>query len=188
MNDKQGNNAFASEDPAGTPLLRHAIGGMKSMLAESMAIFAPNANSFRRFKANSYAPVAATWGVNNRTVSLRIPAGSPASRHVEHRICGADANPYLAMAAVLAAQLHGIRHKIDPGPAVVGNGYEAEGADIRLPNHWSAAIEAFETSELMKLYLGERFVKHFSTVKGVEMARFMAEVTELDYAWYLRNA
>lgn len=188
MNDAKGKNAFASEDPEGTPLLRHAIGGMKAMLAESMAIFAPNANSFRRFKANSYAPVAATWGVNNRTVSLRVPAGSPASRHVEHRICGADANPYLAMAAVLAAQLHGIRGTIDPGPAVVGNGYEAEGADIRLPNNWAAAIEAFETSELMKQYLGERFVKHYSTVKGVEMARFMAEVTELDYAWYLRNA
>lgn len=188
MNDKDGKNAFASEDTEGTQLLRHAIGGMKAMLAESMAIFAPNANSYRRFKANSYAPVAATWGVNNRTVSLRIPAGSPASRHVEHRICGADANPYLAMAAVLAAMLHGIRNKIDPGPAVVGNGYEAEGADIRLPNHWAAAIEAFETSELMQQYLGERFVKHYSTVKGVEMARFMAEVTELDYAWYLRNA
>ena len=188
MNDKDGNNAFASEDPEGTPLLRHAIGGMKAMLAESMAIFAPNANSFRRFKANSYAPVAATWGVNNRTVSLRIPAGAPASRHVEHRICGADANPYLAMAAVLAAQLHGIRNAVDPGPPVVGNGYEAEGADIRLPNHWAAAIEAFATSALMQDYLGARFVQHYSTVKGVEMARFMAEVTELDYAWYLRNA
>ena len=188
MNDKDGNNAFASEDPAGTPLLRHAIGGMKALLAESMAIFAPNANSFRRFKANSYAPVAATWGVNNRTVSLRIPAGSPASRHVEHRICGADANPYLAMAAVLAAQLHGIRNKVDPGPAVVGNGYEAEGDDIRLPNHWSAAIEAFEGSALLQDYLGARFVKNYSIVKGVEMARFMAEVTELDYTWYLRNA
>lgn len=188
MNDRQGGNAFASEDPEGTDLLRHAIGGMKAMLAESMAIFAPNANSFRRFKANSYAPVAATWGVNNRTVSLRIPAGSPASRHVEHRICGADANPYLAVAAVLAAQLHGIRGKIDPGPPVVGNGYEAEGADIRLPNHWAAAIEAFENSDLLKHYLGERFVKNYAIVKGVEMARFMAEVTELDYTWYLRNA
>lgn len=188
MADKNGNNAFASDDPAGTPLLRHSIGGMKALLADSMAIFAPNANSFRRFKANSYAPVAATWGVNNRTVSLRVPAGSPQSRHVEHRVCGADANPYLAMAAVLAAMLHGIRNKLDPGPAVVGNGYEAEGADIRLPNHWAAAIEAFENSELLKQYLGARFVKHYSTVKGVEMARFMGEVTELDYAWYLRNA
>ena len=149
MNDTDGNNAFASEDPAGTPLLRHAIGGMKTLLAESMAIFAPNANSYRRFKANSYAPVAATWGVNNRTVSLRIPAGSPASRHVEHRICGADANPYLAMAAVLAAQLHGIKNHIDPGPAVVDNGYEAEGAAISLTNHPAVGSEASEDRALL---------------------------------------
>jgi glutamine synthetase len=188
MNDKAGKNAFASDDPAGTELLRHAIGGMKALLGESMAIFAPNANSYRRFKANSYAPVAMTWGVNNRTVSLRVPAGAPHTRHVEHRVCGADANPYLAMATVLAAQLHGIRNTIDPGPAVVGNGYESEEARVRLPNHWATAIEAFENSDLMKEYLGERFVKNYSIVKGVEMARFMAEVTELDYAWYLRNA
>jgi glutamine synthetase len=188
MNDKKGTNAFASEDPAGTPLLRHAIGGMKALLADSMAIFAPNANSYRRFKANSYAPVAMTWGVNNRTVSLRVPAGSPQSRHVEHRVCGADANPYLAMAAVLAAMLDGIKHQTDPGPAVVGNGYESEEARVRLPNHWAAAIETFENSQAMKHYLGERFVKNYAIVKGVEMARFMAEVTELDYEWYLRNA
>ena len=188
MADAQGANAFASEDPAGTELLRHSIGGMKAGLADAMAIFAPNANSYRRFKANSYAPVAQTWGVNNRTVSLRVPAGSPASRHIEHRVCGADANPYLATAAVLAAMHHGIVNRADPGPAVVGNGYEAEAAQSRLPNHWAAAIEAFENSALMKHYLGERFVRNFSIVKGVEMARFMGEVTELDYAWYLRNA
>src|SRR3546814_15893441 len=80
---------------------------MKELLADSMAIFAPNANSYRRFKANSYAPVAPTWGVNNRTVSLRVPAGPPPSRHVEHRVAGSDANPYLAMRAVLAAMNHG---------------------------------------------------------------------------------
>lgn len=188
MADQAGNNAFASEDPAGTDLLRHAIGGMKALLADGMAIFAPNANSYRRFKANSYAPVAPTWGVNNRTVSLRIPAGPPTSRHVEHRVCGADANPYLAVAAVLAAMAHGMRQRIDPGPPVVGNGYEAAASATRLPNHWAAAIEAFETSEPMKRYLGERFVTNYAIVKGLEMARFMAEVTELDFAWYLRNA
>src|SRR3546814_10353777 len=70
MADKSGANAFASDNPQGSPLLLHAIGGMKQLLADSMAIFAPNANSFRRFKANSYAPVAPTWGVNNRTVKI----------------------------------------------------------------------------------------------------------------------
>ena len=71
---RTGVNACASDDPQGSELLRHAIGGMKALLPESMAIFAPGANSYRRFKANSYAPVAPTWGVNNRTVSLRVPA------------------------------------------------------------------------------------------------------------------
>lgn len=188
MADKDGDNAFASENPEGSPLLRHAIGGMKALLADSMAIFAPNANSFRRFKANSYAPVAPTWGVNNRTVSLRVPAGPPPSRHVEHRVCGADANPYLAVAAVLAAMHHGMVNKIDPGPAIVGNGYEQAPKDTRLPNHWAAAIEALKNSATLRDYLGDRFVTQFCTVKEVEMARFMAEVTELDYAWYLNNA
>jgi glutamine synthetase len=189
MADASGNNLFASDDPEGTPMLRHAIGGMKAALGQSMAIFAPNANSYRRFKANSYAPVAPTWGVNNRTVSLRVPAGAPASRHVEHRVCGADANPYLAVAAVLAAMHHGIGKAIDPGPAIVGNGYaQADASGERLPNNWAAAIDAFEASPLMNDYLGDRFVKNYAIVKHTEMARFMAEVTELDYAWYLRNA
>lgn len=188
MADKNGDNAFASDNPEGAPMLRHAIGGMKACLGESMAIFAPNANSYRRFKANSYAPVAPTWGVNNRTVSLRVPAGPPASRHVEHRVCGADANPYLAVAALLAAMHHGITNQIDPGPAIVGNGYDQAPADTRLPNHWASAIEALKESSLLRDYLGDRFITQYCTVKEVEMARFMAEVTQLDYDWYLHNA
>lgn len=189
MADESGANAFASEYPEGAPILRHAIGGMKAALGESMAIFAPNANSYRRFKANSYAPVAPTWGVNNRTVSMRIPAGAPASRHVEHRVCGADANPYLAVAAVLAAMHHGITNRTDPGPATVGNGYEDEAsAGVKLPNNWFAANDAFEASPLMNDYLGARFVKNYTIVKRTEMARFYGEVTQLDYDWYLRNA
>ncbi|RYD91851.1 MAG: glutamine synthetase, partial [Sphingomonadales bacterium] len=91
VDDTNGKNIFASDDPEGTPALRHAIGGMIGSVGDGFAIFAPHANSYRRFKANSYAPVAPTWGVNNRTVSFRIPAGPPPSRHVEHRACGADA-------------------------------------------------------------------------------------------------
>ncbi|MEQ1719443.1 MAG: glutamine synthetase family protein, partial [Hyphomicrobium sp.] len=87
-----GKNAFASEEAA-NPLLRHAIGGMKATMADGMAIFAPNANSYRRFRKSSYAPIAPNWGINNRTVSLRVPATSGAARHVEHRASGADANP-----------------------------------------------------------------------------------------------
>ena len=189
VNDAQGRNVMASEDPEGSPALKQAIAGMKAMLGEGMAIFAPNANSFRRFKANSYAPVAPTWGVNNRTVSLRVPAGPPSTRHIEHRVAGADANPYLALACVLAAVHHGISNRLDPGPAVVGNGYAvAETSGERLPNNWFAAVDLFEQSALMKEYLGERFVHMYSCVKRTEQARFFEVVTALDYDWYLRNA
>jgi glutamine synthetase len=90
---------------------------MIGTVGDGFALFAPHANSYRRFKANSYAPVAPTWGVNNRTVSFRIPAGPPPSRHVEHRACGADANPYLAVAAVLAGMHHGMTNQAPPSSA-----------------------------------------------------------------------
>jgi glutamine synthetase len=189
VNDAAGNNIFASEDPAGTAALRHAIGGMKATLADGMAIFAPNANSYRRFRANSYAPVAPTWGVNNRTVSLRVPAGPPKGRHVEHRVAGADANPYLALAALLAGVHHGLTHAIDPGPPVTGDGYAAAAAmDLRLPANWFAAVDHFESSDVMRDYLGERFVTMFAKVKRIEQDRFFAVVSPLDYDWCLKNA
>ena len=188
MVDADGNNAFASEAAEGTPILGYSIAGMQALLAESFAIFAPNANSYRRFKANSYAPVAPTWGINNRTVSFRIPAGSPASRHVEHRACGADANPYLALAAVLAAMHHGMVNELDPGPAVTGNGYEApKGQGDPMPNNWFSAVDRFAESAVMKDYLGETFVKMFSIVKRTEQERFFGSIPDLDYDWYLRT-
>jgi glutamine synthetase len=182
-----GRNLFASEDPAGNALLRHAIGGLAATMPECMAIFAPNANSYRRFRRQSYAPVAATWGVNNRSVGFRIPSGPPASRHVEHRICGADANPYLAVAAVLAGAHHGIISRIDPGTPVTGNGYELPG-DPALPLDWHAALERMAGSALLKESLGAEFVRVFMAVKRAECERFNAEPTALDYNWYLRLA
>ena len=189
VNDKAGKNIFASEDPAGSPSLRCAIGGMKKLLAESMAIFVPNANSYRRFRANSYAPVAPTWGVNNRTVSLRVPAGGPNTRHVEHRVAGADANPYLALAALLAAVHYGITNKVDPGPPVVGDGYAAAAeSGERLPTTWFSAVDLFEKSEVLQDYLGARFCKMFTAVKRIEQDRFFSRVTSADYDWYLRTS
>jgi len=189
FNDKDGNNLCADEDPEGSPMLRHAIGGMKQLLGEGMAILAPNANSYRRFKANSYAPVAATWGVNNRTVSLRIPAGPAPTRHVEHRVAGADGNPYLVMAVLLASAHHGLTNRIDPGPAVVGDGYAAAAKEkSRLPSNWFASVDLFDQSTVLRDYLGDRFVDMFVSVKRTEQARFFEVVTSLDFDWYLRNA
>ncbi len=186
LSDAAGHNLFASDDPAGTPLLRHAIGGMKEHMADSMAIFAPNANSYRRFVSRSYAPIAPIWGINNRSVSLRVPSGPAASRHVEHRISGADANLYLAVAAVLAAAAQGIDQQIDPGPPVEGNGYDQDSERV-LPGSWRRALMVAERSPFLREALGVEFMKIFLAIKLQECARFSAEVSELDYAWYLRS-
>jgi glutamine synthetase len=188
VNDMKGKNIMASEASEGSPAVRHAIGGMKALLGDSMAIFAPNANSFRRFRANSYAPVAPTWGVNNRTVSFRVPAGAPHTRHIEHRVAGADAHPALALAALLSAVHYGIANKIDPGPAIVGDGYaQAEASGEKIPVNWFAAVDRFSESELLKAYLGERFVRMYSTVKRVEQDRYQSEIPTVDFDWYLRT-
>ena len=184
--DADGNNLMASDDPQGTPLLRHAIGGMMATLDDALAIFCPNANSFRRFQANSYAPLAKSWGVNNRTVSFRVPGGPAGSRHVEHRICGADANPYLAAAAILAGIHKGIREQIDPGPAIVGNGYEQ--ARETLPTDWLTALRNLENSSWAREALGEDFLKVFLAIKWAEYRQFMGEVGEQDWRWYLNHA
>ncbi|WP_431483010.1 glutamine synthetase family protein [Pseudomonas solani] len=184
--DEAGNNLMASEDPHGTPLLRHAIGGMMATLDDALAIFCPNANSYRRFQANSYAPLAKSWGVNNRTVSFRVPGGPAQSRHVEHRICGADANPYLAAAALLAGIHKGIREQIDPGEAITGNGYEQ--ARETLATDWLTALRTLERSAWAKEALGEDFLDIFLAIKWEEFRQFVSEVGEQDWRWYLTHA
>jgi glutamine synthetase len=183
--DEAGNNLFAAEDPTQNELLMHAIGGLKAAMAESMLIFAPNANSYRRFRRNSYAPVSASWGINNRTVSLRIPAGPPKACHIEHRPSGADANPYLVMAAILAGMHHGIVEKAEPGNPVTGNGYERRAKYI--PGNWFDAIDAFWRASILKEYFGKEFVDTYCTLKEVEADRFYAEPTARDFEWYLRT-
>ena len=184
LGDEQGNNLFATDDPATNELMMHAVGGLKAAMAESMLIFAPNANSYRRFRRNSYAPVSASWGINNRTVSIRIPAGAANACHIEHRPSGADANPYLVMAAILAGMHYGITEKSDPGNPVVGNGYEKRAKYI--PGNWFDAIDAFWRASILKEYFGKPFVDAYCTVKEVEADRFYAEPTLRDFEWYLR--
>ena len=184
LGDEQGNNLFAAEDPMQNELLLHSIGGLKAAMAESMLIFAPNANSYRRFRRNSYAPVSASWGINNRTVSIRIPAGAANACHIEHRPSGADANPYLVMAAILAGMHYGITEKADPGNPVVGNGYEKRAKYI--PGNWFDAIDAFWRASILKEYFGKPFVDTYCTIKEVEADRFYAEPTLRDFEWYLR--
>ncbi|MDX1368878.1 glutamine synthetase family protein [Pseudomonas sp.] len=184
--DAQGNNLFASEEPAGTPLLGQAVAGMLASLLDSLLLFCPNANSYRRFQANSYAPLAPTWGVDNRTVSLRVPGGPANTRHIEHRICGADANPYLAAAAILAGIHRGIGEQLDPGAPIEGNGY-AQAKEL-LPTDWLTSIQALEQSTWAREALGQEFLKVYLAIKRAEYRQFMAEVGEQDWRWYLTQA
>ena len=124
--------------------------------------------------------------MNNRTVSLRVPGGPANSRHIEHRICGADANPYLAAAAILAGIHHGIQNQLDPGAAIVGNGYEQ--ARETLPSDWLTTLRALEHSAWAKHALGEEFLSVFLAIKWAEFRQFMGEVGEQDWRWYLSHA
>jgi glutamine synthetase len=185
LTDAGGANLFASDDPAGTPLLRHAIGGLLQTMGDAVALFCPGANAYRRFQANSYAPMAPTWGINNRTVSVRIPTGTAASRHLEHRVCGADANPYLAAAAVLAAMHRGIREQLDPGAPVSGNDYRQPREPI--VSEWGRALERLRQAPWLHDALGPDFVRIFLAIKESEYRRFMSEVGEQDWRWYLHS-
>jgi glutamine synthetase len=187
--DAAGHNLFASEDPAGTPLLRQAIAGMMASAGDAFLAFAPHGNSWRRFQHESYAPVAVNWGINNRSVSLRVPSGVPASRHVEHRFCGADANLYVAAAAVLAGALSGIEQERDPGAPLEGNGYAQGGAQgwPALPASWRDGIARAASSTFLQDALGAGFHKVWLAIKRQEQQRWDAEVTPTDLLWYLHD-
>ncbi|MDB5666338.1 MAG: glutamine synthetase [Cypionkella sp.] len=165
----------------------HAIGGLRATMAESMLIFAPHANSWRRFASNSYAPVSPTWGVNNRSVALRIPAGDIRARRVEHRPAGVDANAYLVAATVLAGVRHGMSNKMDPGPETTGNGYTDTSDAPPIPVDWRSAIEAAKASDFLKAALGEDMHRTFTAIKAAEYARVMRTVSEVDFDLYLHT-
>lgn len=184
--DGDGRNLFAGDEPEGNGLLRAAIAGLEATMAEAMALFAPNANSYRRFRPNSYAPVGPAWALDNRSVPIRVTAGPPATRHLEHRVCGADANPYVVLAAVLAGMLEGVERGLEPSAPLTGNGY----AQVKpsLPRHWPDALRRARASDFLARRLGARFTDVYLTVKEAECDRFFAEVSDRDLAWYLRLA
>ncbi|WP_110630971.1 glutamine synthetase family protein [Salinicola salarius] len=185
--DAHGRNVFAAadENPLGTEMLRHAIGGLLRLMPESVALMAPNLNSFRRFQPGLYVPMAPTWGFDNRSVALRIPSGPNAARRIEHRVGGADANPYLLLATLLASVIHGIANRISPEEIVTGNAYEQ--FDPVLTNSWSRALELLERSEVLNEALGQDFLKVFLANRRAERASAMQVVSRLEYDWYLRH-
>jgi glutamine synthetase len=117
-------------------------------------------------------------------VSLRVPTGPASSRHVEHRVAGADANPYLVAALVLGGLLHGIERGLDPGAPVTGNGYE-QGTRGELPTQWHVALERAAASAFVRETLGAAFLDAFLAIKQQECEKFGALVSDRDYEWYL---
>ena len=187
MLDDKGANVFVEAvEGDWNPSILHALGGLKETMAESMLVFAPHANSWRRFASQSYAPVSPTWGVNNRSVALRIPAGDIRARRIEHRPAGVDANPYLVAATVLAGIRRGMERKTDPGPETTGNGYEDEGTSS-IPSDWLSAINAAKRSEFLKDALGEDMHRTFTAIKAAEYRRVMRTVSEVDFDLYLHT-
>jgi glutamine synthetase len=177
---RDGQSLFARDEAK----LRHAIGGLQATMAEAMLFCAPNANSYRRLRPRSYAPLAPTWGHNNRTVALRVPAGPAAARRIEHRVAGADASPYLVLAAVLAGIHHGLEAALDPGPPIRGNAYAQTRPSP--PITWDAAIAALQSAEILPHYLGPEFCRLYRVCRAAERDRFNDLITPAEHAWYLR--
>jgi glutamine synthetase len=182
--DKAGQNLFAG-DPI-SPLFRHALGGMRDSMADFMAVWAQSANAYRRYVPKAYVSLAAHWGFNNRTVALRIPRGHGSATRIEHRVAGADANPYLVVASILAGVSHGIANRLDPGPAVEGNSETMEAPP--LPTAWVNSLDRFQRSEIVRGAFGAPFQEVFYRLKYTERSNFERIVTPLDHLWYSRVA
>jgi glutamine synthetase len=182
--DQSGQNLFAG-DPI-SPLFRHALGGMRESMADFMAVWAQSANAYRRYVPKAYVSLAAHWGFNNRTVALRIPRGHSSATRIEHRVAGADANPYLVVASILAGASYGIANRIDPGPAVEGNSETMEAPP--LPTAWVNSLDRFQRSEIVRGAFGAPFQEVFFRLKHAERSNFERIVTPLDHLWYSRVA
>jgi glutamine synthetase len=179
--DSEGNNVFGQDDSK----LLNAIGGLMETMSESMGVCAPFANSYRRYKTGGWSPNSGNWGRNHRLVSLRIPISGEKDKRVEHRIAGADVNPYLLLAAVLSGVHHGIKNRIDPGPESMEGQLPEKGNAI--PARWREALHAFSSSEFFKDYFGEEFMEYYCRAKFAEEENFHTEVSDRDYGWCLRT-
>ena len=184
--DKNGNNIFGDTDKPWSDKLEHAAGGLHATMAEAMAIFAPVANSYRRFRIGTYVPVTENWGPNHRAVAVRIPLSDQTNKRLEHRVAGADANPYLVTACVLAGIHHGLKNTCKPG-TFVHEGEILERERATLPIRWSESLKAFKAGTILKPYLGESFHQVFYDVRRCEEERFHSEISDRDMDWYLRS-
>ncbi|GAA5047942.1 glutamine synthetase family protein [Erythrobacter westpacificensis] len=182
--DKQGRNMFCDDSRAPSDALRHAVGGLVSGMADSMLLFAPHANSYRRFRRSSHVPLNASWAWGDRTAAVRAIQGGPSEMRIEHRLAGADANPYLVIAAILTDIAAGIAQKTSPGPQQ-RDGQEPR-ADTALPLDWRSAILAFESSTTNASRLGsQRACDVLAACKWQDYDGLLSCIPEAEYEAYL---
>ncbi len=184
--DDQGRNIFdGGADTPASPRLLHALGGILEMLPEAMAFIAPNVNSFRRYKPDIFVPIRRCWGYENRSVALRIPLGPGPARRIEHRMAGADANPYLTLATALAGIHHGLTQQKDPGTSAEGNAGHAYDPDI--PFRPRRALERLDGQTLLGDYFGQNYLEAYAACKHAELDRFESTISRTEYDWYLQS-
>jgi len=182
MLNRDGENIFAQD--GGEERLRNALGGLLATMPAATPFFAPNANSYRRFDAEWFAPVVRNWGENNRRLSLRLPMSDTKNRRFEHRVSGADASPHLVLAAILAGAHKGLVEKLDPGPPL-GEFDLVDFKDV-LPSRWKASLDTLSADSVFTDYFGGRFIELYLQVKASEEEEFHNAVSTADYDQYLR--
>jgi glutamine synthetase len=182
--DAEGRNVFDDGGTEGTETMRHAIGGLLDAMRASALVFAPHLNSYRRLQPNAHAPPEVCWGYESRHAAIRVPGGSPSARRIEHRVAGADANPYLVLAAILGAALEGMDMKAATPAPMVASGDEG---DASLPQDWKAAIAAFERSERMGRIFAPVLRESFVGMKKQELQVFSRQISPFEHETYLET-
>jgi len=183
--DRAGRNVFDDGGPDGTEVMRHAVGGLLDMMRASALVFAPHLNSYRRLQPNAHAPTEVIWGYESRHAAIRIPGGAPVARRIEHRVAGADANPYLVLAAILGAALEGIEHRLPAPPPMVASA--DQGAGATLPQDWKLAIAAFEQSRRMHRVFAPVLRESFTGMKKQELQVFSQQISPFEHETYLET-
>jgi glutamine synthetase len=166
---KKGDNLFAGDGDSNSDMFNYFVGGLQKYLGLVTPLFAPNVNSFRRMRPDFSAPVNVQWGYDNRSCGLRVPISQAANRRVENRLPGADANPYLAVAATLVCGYIGIRDKIAPLPMIDGSAYKEART---LPRTLSEGLDRFKDCQPVIELLGEHFCGTFQRIKAHELNAF----------------
>lgn len=178
--DETGANVFDETRPGGPERLAHAIGGLSASLIDAMLVFAPTLNAYRRYSASVFSPTGKSWGLDNRSVAFRVPAQGGKARRIEHRVAGADANPYLVLAAILDGLALGLRERIDPGPESIGD--VSAVVDPDFPRHLWDAIDRFTASARMQALFG-RFGRVYAELRRLETEAMLREAIGVEQAW-----